>query len=211
MKTLDKVLGATENVGSVFPSNARPLSEVLSVDENIISTPAVPKFKQEFPNFPVDAFPALPAGFEDSSWHNDVCPSITNEKAHLHVFIDFPAPQEREEPSLNRFFVNRLDADGCLTEAEPLLQTDDWEEVMLLIEPKLVRAFSSAGPCLTLGRLTKETAQFYCFEEWRGGDKFAGAKKVMKPLPGRYSGNHIEPCRSCRDHASTSYPNGHMD
>lgn len=75
----------------------------------------------------------------------------------------------------------------------------------------IVRAFSCAGPCLILGRLTKETAKFYCFEEWRGGDKYEGAKKVAKPLPGKYSGNHVEPCPSCRDHAKTMYPNGLMD
>jgi hypothetical protein len=29
----------------------------------------------------------------------------------------------------------------------------------------IVRKFSPAGPCLTLGRLTKETAQFYIYDE----------------------------------------------
>jgi len=139
-------------------------------------------FKQEFPRFPVDAFPALPGGFEDSSWHNDVCPSITNEKAQLHIFVDYPEAKDRECKGMKRYSVNRLDVEGCLTDADPVLLTDDWAEVMLLIEPKLVRAFSCAGPCLMLGRLTKVTPKFFCFEEWRGGDKFA--KKVMKPLPG---------------------------
>jgi hypothetical protein len=76
---------------------------------------------------------------------------------------------------------------------------------------KIVRAFSSAGPCLTLGRLTKETANFFCFEEWRGGDVYVGAKKVAKPLPGRWTSAHVDACPSCRDHAQTQYPNGYMD
>jgi hypothetical protein len=75
----------------------------------------------------------------------------------------------------------------------------------------LVRQFSRCGPCLTLGRLTKETAQFYCFDEWCGGDVFQGAKRVRKELPGQWSPNHVEPCPSCRDHPRTQYPNGYQD
>ena len=44
---------------------------------------------------------------------------------------------------------------------------------------QIVREFSSAGPCLTLGRLTKETPQFYCYDEWKGNyidDSFARLK-----------------------------------
>ena len=70
----------------------------------------------------------------------------------------------------------------------------------------IVREFSPAGPCLTLGRLTRETAHFYCYDEWHGGDHFHGAKKVKK-----IDRAHIEPCRSCRDHAATMYPHGYMD
>ena len=69
----------------------------------------------------------------------------------------------------------------------------------------LVREFSPCGPCLILGRLTKTTAKFYCFEEWRGGDRYEGLKKVARER------THIESCPSCRDHAQTSYPNGYMD
>jgi len=75
----------------------------------------------------------------------------------------------------------------------------------------IVREFSCAGPCLTLGRLTHETAQFYCYEEWRGGDRYEGKKKIRKRTPERYSPAHIEPCPSCRDHANTQYPNGYDD
>jgi hypothetical protein len=75
----------------------------------------------------------------------------------------------------------------------------------------IVREFSPCGPCLTLGRLTKTTAQFYCYEPWQGGDRFSGAKKVRRPDVGRWSRAHIVPCPSCRDHAQTRYPNGYMD
>jgi hypothetical protein len=70
----------------------------------------------------------------------------------------------------------------------------------------IVREFSPIGPCLTLGRLKKETAKFYVFDEWQGGDRYEGEKRVSKT--GRA---HIVPCHSCRDHAKTQYPNGYMD
>lgn len=77
---------------------------------------------------------------------------------------------------------------------------------------KLVREFSAAGPCLTLGQFVKRTPKFIFFREWQGGDKFAdtvsrrGGWKVAK---GAYI--HTEPCTSCRDHERTQYPNGYDD
>jgi hypothetical protein len=70
---------------------------------------------------------------------------------------------------------------------------------------KLVRRFSAIGPCLTEGRFVKETAKFVVFEEWHGGDRYSGIKRIAK---GRV---HTEPCRCCRDHSETMYPNGYMD
>lgn len=75
----------------------------------------------------------------------------------------------------------------------------------------IVREFSPCGPCLTLGRLTAETAQFYCYETWRGGDIYAGAKRVRKSSPSRYARAHVEPCSSCRDHPRTQYLHGYLD
>jgi hypothetical protein len=75
----------------------------------------------------------------------------------------------------------------------------------------LVREFSAAGPCLTLGRLTKTTAQFYCYEEWKGGNRYEGAKRIRIHTEAHYSGAHIVPCRCCRDHEKTQYPDGYMD
>jgi len=70
----------------------------------------------------------------------------------------------------------------------------------------IVRAFSAAGPCLTLGELIRETAQFYWYRDHDGR-----ALRIRKPLPGRDAPAHIEPCRSCRDHPQTQYPHGYMD
>ena len=75
----------------------------------------------------------------------------------------------------------------------------------------IVRSFSPCGPCITLGQLTKITPRFYCYDEWKGGDRFEGEKRVARDLPGHYSRAHVEPCPSCPDHAKTQYPHGYMD
>ena len=78
----------------------------------------------------------------------------------------------------------------------------------------IVREFSAIGPCLTLGKLINTTAQFYCYEEWKGGDRYEGKKRIRRDLRasgGRYSPAHVEACPSCRDHVNTQYPEGYMD
>lgn len=71
---------------------------------------------------------------------------------------------------------------------------------------KTVREFSRCGPCITLGQLIKETAHFYVYDAG-----YEGAKRIRKETSHHYSGAHIEPCRSCRDHGETHYPEGYMD
>jgi hypothetical protein len=71
----------------------------------------------------------------------------------------------------------------------------------------LVREFSFAGPCLTIGRLVRQTAKFYVYNEWLGGDRFDATEKRI----GKNHRMHVEPCRRCRDHAHTQYPNGYLD
>ena len=78
--------------------------------------------------------------------------------------------------------------------------------------PVIVREFSAAGPCLTTGKLVRETANFYIYLEWKGGDRYGTEeKRISKKRPGHYSAAHTEPCPSCRDHAHTQYPNGYQD
>jgi hypothetical protein len=79
----------------------------------------------------------------------------------------------------------------------------------------IVREFSAAGPCLTLGKLVRETPRFYVFLPWRGGDKYdEKERKVARNLRatgGNWSPAHVVSCPSCRDHEATQYPNGYMD
>jgi hypothetical protein len=87
----------------------------------------------EFPEFPRDAFPALPEGFEDTSWHNDAMPCMSNEALRLHVWVDDPRSPYRDFPFRKCFAVVRLTDDGSLSEEPPILETDGWTTVLALI------------------------------------------------------------------------------
>ena len=86
--------------------------------------------RNQFPDYPVDALPDL-SGFEDTSWHNDTCPSF--RRGNFLTWVDWPDPREREDFEGCRFIVCRLDAEGCLDDESTLLETDDWTEVLALV------------------------------------------------------------------------------
>ena len=73
-----------------------------------------------------------------------------------------------------------------------------------------VREFSPAGPCLKLGEFVRRTAKTIIYREWLGGENFGDEHRVGGwKVQGDYI--HTKPCRPCRDHPETSYPNGYMD
>lgn len=91
-------------------------------------------YRKEFPDYPEADMPAIPAGFEDTSWHNDVCPTIGSDSLRLSIFIDYADVAQRElGADTDRFIVLQLDADGCYTGEQPLVATDDWNEVLAFI------------------------------------------------------------------------------
>ena len=71
-----------------------------------------------------------------------------------------------------------------------------------------LREFSRAGPCITLGTILDNTPNWWTYQDRR----FNGAKRKSKRSVAAQSGLlHDEPCRSCRDHPQTQYPDGYMD
>jgi hypothetical protein len=58
----------------------------------------------EFPDFrPATMPPIVTAGFHDTSWRDDACPSFTSDALGLILWIDYASPAERERPTLPRF------------------------------------------------------------------------------------------------------------
>jgi hypothetical protein len=85
-------------------------------------------YKTEFPDFPDKDMPEIPAGFEDSSWHNDTCPSFSNP--HLLIWIDYLDPEQREWPGkYPRFNVQPM-RNGIEITGDGGLMTDSWEAVL---------------------------------------------------------------------------------
>ncbi|CCD94659.1 hypothetical protein BRAO375_3660053 [Bradyrhizobium sp. ORS 375] len=82
---------------------------------------------REFPGYPADTLPALPAGFVDSSWRNDACPSFDNAALCLRIWCDHPDPSQREFPSNARFCVSETLPNG---ESRDLVCSDDWQLVL---------------------------------------------------------------------------------
>ena len=75
--------------------------------------------------------------FVDTSWHNDACPSITSDALGLHIWIDYADKSVREFEDGLRFIVARQD-DGVVID-ETILETDDWDEVLAVIEQERLK------------------------------------------------------------------------
>jgi hypothetical protein len=72
-------------------------------------------------------------------------------------------------------------------------------------QTKIVREFSAAGPCITLGEFIKRTNNTITFRNRDGKIERRGGWRVEKEMV------HTEPCSGCRDHTKTQYPHGYMD
>lgn len=78
----------------------------------------------EFPTYPLSSLPSIPFAWEDTSWHNDACPSyhVGNE---VYVYVDFEEASERVYPECEeRFTVFNTTTDATLYSG------NDWEEVL---------------------------------------------------------------------------------
>ena len=88
-------------------------------------------YQTEFPQFtgPMPVFD----GFEDCSWHNDVCPSFQfplGGNSFLRVWVNFADPKDREWPLLERFSMDLNHEDDYYT----ILRTDDLELVQFVCD-----------------------------------------------------------------------------
>ena len=81
------------------------------------------KYETEFPDFVGVEMPRIPEGWEDTSWHNDACPSWT--VGGLHIFVDHDEPSKRECGSDSKRFTVCDSDDG-----DVVVHTDDWQEVL---------------------------------------------------------------------------------
>lgn len=96
-------------------------------------------YMREFPRFD-DTLPTL-AGFYDSSYKNDACPSITKDlgnETYLQIYIDYKDKAKSdfydvEEEDYARFQV-RLDKPNEWMSSKFLFASNDWAEVEAFIK-----------------------------------------------------------------------------
>jgi hypothetical protein len=87
-------------------------------------------YQIEFPDFDPATLPAIPTGWIDQSWHNDLCPCFNTNKG-LVVFIDFADLSQREWDDGKRFTVH---TDPEVTNGNDVLfESDDWAEVLAFV------------------------------------------------------------------------------
>lgn len=103
-------------------------------------------WKNEFPEFPAADMPDIPEQWEDSSWHNDACPSFVVMKGGegdsnfklARVWIAESDPAQREFPESPRFQVSFEDGmRGAQDELNGFsigIASDDWQEILNYVQ-----------------------------------------------------------------------------
>jgi hypothetical protein len=91
----------------------------------------IPLFHMEFEDYPVADMPALPEGFEDHSWHNDMCPSFEHGGRGIQLWCDFADRELREFPESARFGVRFTTGNGICDTLDDTFsfEAEEWSEV----------------------------------------------------------------------------------
>ena len=92
-------------------------------------------YEKEFPHFLGVEMPTFD-GFEDTSWHNDVCPSFEKylaQELSLRVWVDHPDANQREDGNSlsHRYALDLVHGCECI---KTIIITDDLEELRLEIK-----------------------------------------------------------------------------
>lgn len=78
-----------------------------------------------FPDYPAASMPAVPVGFYDGSYRNDVCPRFISDDDRVSIWVDYPDPDAREYCLMRQYRVTLATIDDDI-----VLETDDWAEVV---------------------------------------------------------------------------------
>ena len=113
--------------GNMFPLESRPQEPITYTVQTMAPARATRTYTSEFPDYD-GVLPEL-EGWTDSSWHNDVCPSLTKDNGMWKIWVDYVDPAMREFPDGKRFTVSTT---GSLSELDnhDRLKTDNWQDVL---------------------------------------------------------------------------------
>lgn len=85
------------------------------------------KYMEEFPDF--DAVLPTLEGWEDVSWHNDICPSLEHVLEGgmiLRLWVDYYDPEKREMDQ-QRYSLVLCDKEGAFVST--IVEADTWPEL----------------------------------------------------------------------------------
>lgn len=87
----------------------------------------------EFPDYDGEFY--LPDGWEDNSWHNDVCPHIEkrskDDSVKVYVWQDYSDPAKREYDNTARYLF-QICCNG--DDAQFMYESDEWSEMEKLMK-----------------------------------------------------------------------------
>lgn len=90
-------------------------------------------YREEFPDYPVEAMPSLPAKWIDQSWKNDACPCFHREigdNRYVAMFVDYPEAKDREFPECARFVVFLSNYSMAIDDASPREGFEEFSEAL---------------------------------------------------------------------------------
>lgn len=79
-------------------------------------------WQAQFPDYPVQDMPAIPAHWTDESWEMEPCPQFCHQD--LQIFCDYLDPAKREWSENKRF------AMFTISGGDPIFETNTWSEVL---------------------------------------------------------------------------------
>ena len=88
-------------------------------------------YKTEFRYFDFE-IPQIPEGFEDDSWHNNVCPSFIRVLGDrlITFWVDYKDPKRRERTWGLQFFATSEPNNDDINELDLVFETESWDEAI---------------------------------------------------------------------------------
>jgi hypothetical protein len=117
----------------IYWNGERPSVDVMNKARAAAGLAPLAQWQIEFEDQASDQMPTIPAGFEDHSWHNDMCPRFESEALSLSLWIDHSDPEKREWPEMDRFTIYEGTSFTEHMNDEPTLATSDWSDVVAFI------------------------------------------------------------------------------
>lgn len=109
-----------------------------------LPAPRYPTLAAEFPNYPIESLPAIPEGWEDTSWHNDMYPTFSaytrTDDAFIRVLIDHPEPAQRAMGG-PRYLACWFDGTGAQFQEDFLIvETEEWSALLAAVAAEIAKS-----------------------------------------------------------------------